>query len=307
MMENSSLTSELAQLFEERRPRLRAVARRLLGSSAEADDAVQETWLRLSATDTSAIDNLGGWLTTVVSRVSLDMLRSRAARREVAGVAVGPDDGAVPEPAAAEPGPAERVAEADAVGSALLVVLDALAPAERLAFVLHDVFAVPFDQIAGIVDTSVPTARQLASRARRRVRGAGAPEPDRAREREVVEAFLEAAREGRFERLLGLLDPKVVLRADDAVVRATQALASAGAPLLAPELTGAEAVAHAFLGRAAKATVVLADYNWAFGYAAGDTMRAIYLVTLSDDGDRIAALDAVADPETIAAIDVTAV
>lgn len=305
MRQNSPLTSELALAFEERRPRLRAVAHRLLGSAAEADDAVQETWLRLSRSDADAIENLGGWLTTVVSRVALDMLRSRAARREVAPVVVGHDDDAVPEPAAPGPGPADRAEEADAVGAALLVVLDALGPAERLAFVLHDVFGVPFDQIAGVVETSVPAARQLASRARRRVRGAGVPAADRAREREVVEAFLEAAREGRFERLLGLLDPGVVLRADDSAVRGTRAFAAAGAPLLASEVTGADAVARAFLGRASKATVLRADGGWAFGYASGGAYRALYLVTLSDDG-RILALDAIADPAAVATMELSA-
>lgn len=297
MTENTPLTSALALEFEERRPRLTAVARRLLGSAAEAEDAVQEAWLRLSRADTEAIDNLGGWLTTVVSRIALDMLRARSARREA------PDDGTPLDAPSPEPGPADRAAEADAVGAALLVVLDTLRPAERLAFVLHDVFAVPFEQIATVVDTSVPGARQLASRARRRVQGAGRPDADRAREREVVEAFLEAAREGRFERLLSLLDPEVVLHADGHAVVGTQAGAAAGAPLLAEELAGADAVARAFVGRAHKASLVRAHDGWAFGYAVEGTLRALYLVTLSDDG-RIATLEAVADPEALATFEV---
>ncbi len=202
----------LAESFEEHRSRLRAVAYRMLGSLSEADDAVQEAWLRLSRSNADEIDNLGGWLTTVVGRVSLNMLRSRKSRREEAlGVRV-------PEPIVDRPDgtdPEHEALVADSVGLALLVVLETLSPAERLAFVLHDIFAVPFEEIAPMVDRSPEAARQLASRARRRVRAENTvPDADLGAQREVVEAFLAAARDGDFERLVAVLDPDVVLRAD---------------------------------------------------------------------------------------------
>jgi RNA polymerase sigma-70 factor (ECF subfamily) len=221
----------LAQRFEEHRAHLRSVAYRMLGSLSEADDAVQEAWLRLNRTGASGIDNLGGWLTTVVGRVCLDMLRSRTSRREASLDSPGgrrshrPDSGFVPDPVVAiAPGtdPEREALQADAVGLALLVVLDALAPAERLAFVLHDVFAVPFEEIALILERSPTAARQLASRARRRVQGASAePDVDLARQREVVDAFLAASRRGDFEALLAVLDPDVVFRLDRGAVPAS--------------------------------------------------------------------------------------
>src|SRR5438067_1495687 len=224
----------LAERFEEHRPHLRAVAYRLLGSLSEAEDAVQDAWLRLSRSDTSGVENLGGWLTTVVGRVCLNMLQARTSRREEPLGAHGSEpivsreDGTDPE---------HEALLADAVGPALLVVLDTLAPAERVAFVLHDVFAVPFEEIAAIVGRSPAAARQLASRARRRVRGAAtAPDADLTRQREVVDAFLAASRAGDFDALLAVLDPDVVLRADRAAVQA-------GA---AREVRGAAAVAHTF-------------------------------------------------------------
>ena len=202
----------LAEQFEEHRTRLRAVAYRMLGSLSEADDAVQETWLRLSRVDADEVENLGGWLTTVVARVSLNVLRSRRSRREE------PLDGRMPEPIvdrADGTNPEHEALLADSVGLALLVVLEALNPAERLAFVLHDMFAVPFDEIAPIVDRSPEAARQLASRARRRVQGERAiPDADLDTQREVLDAFLAAARGGDFEALLEVLDPDMVLRAD---------------------------------------------------------------------------------------------
>jgi len=207
------VTDQLADRFEEHRSRLRAVAYRLLGSLTEADDAVQETWLRLSRTDASEIDNLGAWLTTVVARVSLNMLRTRSTRREEPL-----DDMRLPDPILDRVDgidPEHEALLADAVGLALLVVLETLSPPERLAFVLHDMFAVPFDEIGMIVDRSPDAARQLASRARRRVRGAEPdPDADPAAQREVVEAFLAAAREGDFDALLEVLDPEIVLRVD---------------------------------------------------------------------------------------------
>src|ERR687897_1211480 len=221
----------LAQRFEENRAHLRAVGYRMLGSLSEADDALQETWLRLSRADTTGVENLSGWLTTVMARVCLNVLRSRRTRKEdplpvhTPDPIVDRDDGIDPE---------HQALLADAVGLALLVVLDALPPAERLAFVLHDMFAVPFDEIATIVDRSPDATRQLASRARRRVQGWDtAPDADLDEQREVVDAFLAAARDGDFERLLEVLDPDVVLRADFGPL----------APTPAREVRGAEAVA----------------------------------------------------------------
>src|SRR6186997_571751 len=204
----------LAEQFEENRAHLRSVAYRMLGSVSEVDDAVQEAWLRLSRADATSIDNLGGWLTTVVARVCLDMLRSRTSRREE------PFTPHAPEPVATGTrgsSPEQEALLADSVGLALLVVLDRLTPAERLAFVLHDLFAVPFEEIAGIVGRSPAAARQLASRARRRVQGAPAsPDADLGRQREVVDAFIAAMRSGNFDALVAVLDPDVVIRSDGA-------------------------------------------------------------------------------------------
>jgi RNA polymerase sigma factor (sigma-70 family) len=220
-----------AEQFEEHRPHLQAVAYRMLGSVGEAEDAVQEAWLRLSRTDRDTIDNLGGWLTTVVGRVCIDMLRARRARRE----------DHTPEPIVvteAEDGPEQEAMLADSVGLALMVVLETLTPAERLAFVLHDMFAMPFGDIAALVDRTPEAARQLASRARRRVRGAApSPDGDFARQRQLVEAFLAAARAGDFEALLGVLAPDAVLRLDGRPIRTgsdVARLAAANGPKFAP-------------------------------------------------------------------------
>ena len=237
----------LAERFEAQRAHLQAVAFRMLGSLAEADDAVQESWLRLSRVDSAQIDNLGGWLTTVVARVCLDMLRTRTSRREQPFVTDAPD---LPG-GAATVDPEQEALLADAVGLALLMVLERLAPAERLAFVLHDIFDVPFEEIAPIVERSPEAARQLASRARRRVRGAATPaQADLPRQRAVVDAFLAASREGNFAGLLTLLDADVVLRADAAAVKTARANAARGAPALARSVRGATAVAQVFAGRA---------------------------------------------------------
>ncbi|TDW22733.1 RNA polymerase sigma-70 factor (ECF subfamily) [Kribbella kalugense] len=235
----------LATRFEENRDRLRAVAYRILGSEPEAEDAVQETWIRLSRSDSETIDNLGGWLTTVVGRICLDMLRTRRGRPELPLGDHSPAfaDDAVPDPEL-------EAVQADSVGLALLVVLETLSPAERLAFVLHDMFAVPFDDIAPIIGKSPAAARQIASRARRRVRGT--PEPtavDVVRQQEVVSAFLAAARGADFSALLEVLDPEVVLRAD----------AGASERGMAPMTTGSDRVAAAFSGRAQAAKLVLVD------------------------------------------------
>jgi RNA polymerase sigma factor (sigma-70 family) len=276
----------LAEKFEANRARLRAVAYRMLGSTAEVDDAVQETWLRLSRTDTSAVENLGGWLTTVVARVCLDMLRSRKSRREEP---IGPH---VPEPATSDEH--ERDAEmADSVGAALLVVLETLAPAERLAFVLHDMFAVPFEEIAPIVGRTPAASRQLASRARRRVQGTPPlPDADFSRQKQIVDAFLAASRSGDFERLLAVLDPEIVFRAD----HAAQRLGSL------PEIRGAAAVAETFKGRAQAARPALVDGTLAVAVVLGGQLRIVLRLTIS--GERISAVDAVADADTIATLDV---
>jgi RNA polymerase sigma factor (sigma-70 family) len=291
-------TEFLARRFEEHRDHLRAVGFRMLGSTAEADDAVQETWLRLSRSDTDDVANLGGWLTTVLSRVCLDMLRARSARHEVPLEAP-----ALPEPGeTSDSGPESEALLADSIGVALLVVLDTLAPAERLAFVLHDLFGMPFDDVARIVDRSPAATRQLTSRARRRIQGGSADTADTRRRDRVVEAFLAASREGRFEDLLDLLDPDVVLRADAVAVTTSGAAVAHGAPPLAAEMHGALAVATTFSGRAKGAQVVVVDGVTGVAYAPGGRPRAVYTFTIV--GDRIVAVDAVADPGTIADLDV---
>jgi RNA polymerase sigma factor (sigma-70 family) len=276
----------LAEKFEANRAHLRAVAYRMLGSTGEVDDAVQETWLRLSRSDTSAVENLGGWLTTVVARVCLDMLRSRKSRREEP---MGPD---VPEPVLDDEH-ARDAEMADSVGAALLVVLETLAPAERLAFVLHDMFAVPFEEIAPIVGRTPAAARQLASRARRRVQGTpAAPDADFSRQKQIVDAFLAASRSGDFEGLLAVLDPDVVFRAD----QAAQRLGSLA------EIRGAAAVAETFKGRAQAAKPALVDGALAVAVIFGGQLRIVLRLTIS--GDRIAAVEAVADAGQIADFDV---
>ena len=280
----------LAERFEANRSHLRAVAYRMLGSHSEADDAVQESWLRLSRSEPRDVQNLGGWLTTVVARVCLDMLRSRASRREE------PLDAHLVEPAVGRPGevdPEHEALLADSVGPALLVVLDTLAPAERLAFVLHDMFAVPFDQIAAIVGRSPAAARQLASRARRRVQGAQVPDTDRNRQREVVDAFLAASRGGDFDALIALLDPAVVLRADPAAV-----LVGATA-----QVHGAPAVADTFSGRARYAQPALVDGAAGAVWAPHGRPRVAFGFTITHG--KITAIDLIADPDHLAQLDLT--
>jgi RNA polymerase sigma-70 factor (ECF subfamily) len=266
----------LAARFDDHRAHLQAVAYRMLGSATEADDAVQEAWVRLSRTDTSDVENLGGWLTTVVGRVCLDMLRSRTARREAPL-----DDPGLP----AGADPAHEAEVADSVGLAMLVVLDTLAPAERLAFVLHDMFGVPFDEIAPVVGRTPEATRQLASRARRRVQGATVTEADVARQREVVDAFLAASRGGDFAALLAVLDPDIVLRADEAAV-------ATGAQ---PEVRGAEAVGAVFSGRALAAQPALIDGDAGVAWAPGGRARVLFAMTITDD--RVVAIDMVADAD----------
>jgi RNA polymerase sigma factor (sigma-70 family) len=285
----------LAERFEEHRAHLRAVAYRMLGSVSEADDAVQEAWLRLSRSDTSAVENLRGWLTTVVARVCLNALRSRATRREQPL-----DEVHVPEPIISRADgvdPEHEALLADSVGLALLVVLETLAPAERLAFVLHDMFAVPFDEIGPMVGRSPTAARQLASRARRRVQGeAPRPNPDLARQREVVDAFFAAAREGNFEALVAVLDPDVVLRSDGGAKR----------PAATAVVHGARAVAERAMMFARLSPYVRpALVNGAAGVVVvpGGRLFSVMGFTVADG--RIVAIDALGDPDRLRELDLT--
>ena len=279
-------SAQLADRFEEHRGRLHAVAYRMLGSVTEADDAVQESWLRLARTDAAAVQNLGGWLTTVVSRICLDVLRTRATRREQSL------DVHVPDPVLSrdEPGPEDEAVLADSVGLALLVVLDTLSPGERLAFVLHDVFQLPFDEIGRIMSRSTDAAKQLASRARRRLTGAAVPDPDRARHRQVAGAFLAAARDGDFAALLDLLDPDVVLRAD------------AGAGPLGPSrlVRGAadvvgQARQYTALARLARPVRV----NGAPGFVVVGGGQVLAVIGITVQHGRIAEINILADPERL--------
>jgi RNA polymerase sigma factor (sigma-70 family) len=285
----------LTERFEEHRSRLRAVAYRMLGSVSEADDAVQDAWLRMRRADTSEVDNLGAWLTTVVARVSLNMLRSRQTRREA------PLDVHVPDPIVSpESGvdPEDQAVLADSVGLALLVVLETLTPAERLAFVLHDMFAVPFDEIAPMIERSPDAARQLASRARRRVRGqAPAPDPDVQRQREVVDAFFAASRAGDFEALVAVLDPDVVLRSDGGRAR----------PGMTFTLHGAQAVGgQAFTSGRLSPFVHRALVNGTPGAVIAMRGKAQFVMAFTVAGGRIIAIDVLADPERLRDLDLTA-
>jgi RNA polymerase sigma-70 factor (ECF subfamily) len=284
----------LVERFEANRTHLRAVAYRMLGSVSEADDAVQEAWLRLSRSDTAAVENLGAWLTTVVARVSLDMLRSRASRREEP---LGPH---VPEPIVSRADgvdPEHEALLADSVGLALLVVLETLAPAERLAFVLHDMFAVPFDEIAPIVGRSPTAARQLASRARRRVRGATpAPDADLARQREVVDAFLAAARGGDFDALVAVLDPDVVLRIDRGALRPGASREVRGVPAVVEQVRS-----FARLASFARPALV----NGAAGFVVTSRARPLAVAGFTVANGKIVEIDLLADPARLRELDLT--
>lgn len=284
----------LAEGFESHRAHLRAVALRMLGSFHDADDAVQEAWLRLSRADVDAVENLGGWLTTVVGRICLDMLRARSTRPQVATDAAA-------EHVVAGASPEDEALLADSVGLALLVVLDTLAPAERLAFVLHDIFAVSFDEIAAIVGRSPVAARQLACRARRRVQSDPAvPDTTPDTQRRVVAAFLSAAHGGDFAGLLRLLDPDVVLRADTVAVEAAAARAAAGAPALSQEMRGVDVVAQVFAGGARGARLALVDGIPGAVVAVRGQPIAVFDFTVRDD--RIVDIELLADPETLGAL-----
>jgi RNA polymerase sigma factor (sigma-70 family) len=295
----------LTERFEEHRSRLRAVAYRMLGSPGEADDAVQEAWLRLSRSDAGGIDNLGGWLTTVVSRVCLDMLRARRSKLEVSseGRPGEPPTARVPDSVAGRgDDPEHEALVADSIGPALLVVLETLAPAERVAFVLHDVFGVPFAEIAPVVERSPNAAKMLASRARRRVQGeAATPETDLARQREIVGAFLAASREGDFGALLSVLDPDVVLRADRVAVQGAASGQAQGAPALSTEVRGPAAVADIFSGRARVAELALVDGAVGAVWAPGGRPRVVFSFTIM--GGKIAEIELLADPEHLRRLD----
>jgi RNA polymerase sigma-70 factor (ECF subfamily) len=289
------MDNNLDAQFEASRPRLQSVAYRILGSLTAAEDAVQETWIRLNRSDAESIDNLGGWLTTVVSRVCLGVLRSRRSRHE--------EPLETDEPELELAGPEEEAVLADTIGPALLVLLETLAPSERLALVLHDLFAVPFEDIAPIVGRSPGAARQLASRARRRVQGSGEVHPaDRRRQQEVVEAFLAASRLGNFEVLVSMLDPDAVLRADRAAVQSAAANSDRGAPLLAPQVRGARAVAMALAGRATAAKVALIDGTPGAVWAPGGRPRAVFAFRVI--GSTIAEIEIVTDPVVVAGLQV---
>jgi RNA polymerase sigma factor (sigma-70 family) len=281
----------LTEEFEENRTRLRAVAYRMLGSLAEADDAVQEAWLRLHRSDASGVDNLGAWLTTVVARVCLNVLRARNTRREE------PLDVYVPDPVlgrADGTSPEEQAVLADSVGLALQVVLDTLSPAERLAFVLHDMFDLPFEEIAPMVGRSPATARQLASRARRRVRGADTPDPDLARQREVVDAFFAAANQGDFDALVAVLDPDVVLRS----------VGGAAHPELSVVLHGAAAVANHTLRIHQPIGVVRPVLvNGAAGVVVSLAGQPVAVGGFTVRNGKITEIDAIADPERLRRLD----
>ncbi|MFC5268192.1 sigma-70 family RNA polymerase sigma factor [Kribbella qitaiheensis] len=279
----------LAARFEENRDHLRAVAYRMLGSQQEAEDAVQESWIRLSRSDPASIDNLGGWLTTVVGRICLDMLRLRRSRPEQAVGEHSPvlADHEVPDPEL-------EAVQADSVGLALLVVLETLTPAERLAFVLHDMFAMPFDDIAPIVGRSPAAARQLASRARRRVQGTpDIPEADSSKQREIVSAFLAASRSGDFEALLEMLDPEVVVRADETV-------ATRGAASL---IRGAAAVAENFSGRAQAARLALVDGLAGAVWAQRGVPKVVFAFTIN--AGRITEIELLGDADYLEQAELT--
>jgi RNA polymerase sigma-70 factor (ECF subfamily) len=284
---------DLADGFEANRAHLRAVAYRMLGSVSDADDAVQEAWLRLNRSDTSSVENLGGWLTTVVARVSLDMLRSRTSRREQ------PVGTHVPQPIVSredDVDPEQEALRADSVSLALLVVLETLNPAERLAFVLHDMFDVSFEEIAPIVGRSPTAARQLASRARRRVRGAApAPDADRVRQRQVVDAFLAAARFGDFDALLAVLDPEVVLRVDRGALATSREVRGAAAVI-------EQARTFARLGRFARPARV----NGSAGFVVASPTGPLAVAGFAIADGRIVEIDLLADPVRLRALDLSA-
>jgi RNA polymerase sigma factor (sigma-70 family) len=289
--------ASLSVRFEENRPRLRAVAYRLLGSTTETEDAVQETWLRIARADAGAVDNLAGWLTTAITHVCLDMLRARKTREDAAP-ALRTEGAAASE----STDPEREVLLADAVGSAMMVVLGTLSPGERVAFVLHDLFALSFEDIGAIVGRSAIATRQLASRARRRVQGAGEVDTELPSQHDVAQAFMAASREGNLEAVLAVLDPDVVLRVDPVTVRAAAANEARGAPRLVSETRGAADVARVFLGGARATRPALVDGTPGAAWAPGGHPRALW--TFKVEQGRIAEVQVIGDPKTIARLEV---
>src|SRR5262245_30933550 len=288
----------LAEKFQENRPQLKAVAYRILGSSEEADDAVQEAWFRLTRSEVNSVENLGGWLSTVVARVCLDMLRSRKSRKEESL-----EEQHLEAPENSHQGnPAEEALLADSVGSALMIVLRTLTPAERVAFALHDLFDLPFEEIAPIVGRSEVAARQLASRARRRVRGGQEGREDEVKKREVVSAFLAASREGNFNALLQLLDPEILLSADDVAVKTAEANKAKGAPPFQNEMRGATVVAEIFKGRALAAQLALINGSVGTTWIAGGKPRVAFLFSI--ENGKIQAIDVVMDRDELKEMEV---
>jgi RNA polymerase sigma-70 factor (ECF subfamily) len=283
----------LAERFQENRSRLRAVAYRILGSNGEAEDAVQEAWLHLTRSDADRIENLNGWLTTVVARVCLDMLRSHKSRSERSlpeNLEEAPTD-------ARSADPAEEALLADSVGSALLIVLRSLTPAERIAFVLHDLFDLSFGEIAPVLGRSEVAVRQLASRARRRVRGGPESREDQTRKREIVTAFLAASREGNFESLLQLLDPNIMLYADDLAVKTAAANKGKGAPPFESEMRGAGTIAELFKGRAVGAQLALINGSVGTAWILGGKPRAAFLFFIKNG--KVSEINVVVDPKEL--------
>ena len=293
MEKNDWLTTH----FEATRSHLQAVAYRMLGSRSEAEDAVQEAWVRLNRSDSDSINNLNGWLTTVVSRVCLDMLRSRKAAREDSLEEILVDLRLED-----ENGLEDKVLVANAIGPALLLVLDELTATERIAFVLHDLFDLPFDEIAPIIERTESTTRQLASRARRCVRGAAMPSRNVQRQQEIVAAFMQASRQGDFDALIRLLHPEVVLRADETAIKISTANKAKGAPQFTPEILGADAVANTLKGSAQGAQLSLIDgYTGATWGMNGKTIVAFCFVV---EGEKITSIDIVMDKKSLDTFDI---
>ncbi len=288
----------LADRFQENRSRLRAVAYRILGSNGDAEDAVQEAWLRLTRSDADHIENLNGWLTTVVARICLDMLRSRKTHPMETL-----EDNLVEAPQNIYPNdPAQEALLADSVGSALLIVLRALTPAERIAFVLHDLFDLPFEEIASVLGKSEVSVRQLASRARRLVRGGQESQEDRIRKREIVTAFLSASREGNFNALLQLLAPNITLYADDMAVKTAATNKGKGAPPFENEMRGASTIAELFKGRAVGAQLALINGSVGTAWLPGGKTRAAFLFFI--ENGKICEINVVTEPEELTEMEV---
>ncbi|MNJ91260.1 ECF RNA polymerase sigma factor SigJ [compost metagenome] len=289
----------LTKNFEDTRKHLVAVAYQMLGSATEAEDAVQETWIRLNRSESEQIENLRGWLTTVVARVCLDMLRSRKAKRE------DDIDDKFPEASDQAHNPEDLLLTADSVGSALLLVLDLLTPSERIAFVLHDIFDLSFEEIAIIIDRTEEATRQLASRARRRVRGANTSQEDSDRQKEMVAAFLSASKDGNFEALIRLLHPDVVLRADATAIKISEANKSKGAPQFKSQITGAKNVADTFKGKASAAQ--LASINGAAGATWAPGGKPVVAFTFSVSEGKISSIDITMDKEALEKFDIAVI